>query len=58
MGWEIEQVRGRSFSNKDETRNAYPTLGRIEARHPEELPAVRASESNRNGERGATVKSP
>ena len=45
MGWEIEQVRGRSFSNKDQTRNAYPTLGRIEARHPEELPAERASES-------------
>ena len=53
--WAAKQSRfvaGPSLSNKDQTRNACPTVGRIEARHPEELPAVSASETNRNGERG------
>ena len=45
-------MAGPSLSNEDQTRNACPTVGRIEARHPEELPAVSASETNRNGERG------
>ena len=51
-------LAGPSLPNEDQTRNAYPTLGRIEARRPEELPAVRALECNRNGEREDTVKSP
>lgn len=51
VDWKTEQIHGRSFFiHKDQaTRNAYTTVGGIEVRHLEELPAVRALETNRNG---------